>query len=229
MTKRIDPIVYQLLRDLAANNNKPWFDAHKEYYQQARKSFLDFCESFLETVAEIDPTIGPLETKNTVYRINRDVRFSPDKSPYKRHFCIFAAPGGKNSRLPGYYLHIQPGYNLFGSGNYGLDAEELRRLRTEICNFPEELAAIVESESFCSRLTLAQDEKLKTLPRGYDIEPRYAEYLKHKTLSALRTYTDEEVMSEDFLDVLRADMELARPLNQFFRRALETEQEEVDF
>lgn len=229
MTRKIEPLVYQFLKDLAANNNKPWFDAHREYYQQARNAFLSFCESFLETVGEIDPTIGPLDTKGTVYRINRDVRFSPDKSPYKRHFCIFAAPGGKNSRLPGYYLHIQPDYNIFGSGNYGLDAEELKRLRTEICNFPEELAAIVESDAFRARLSLSDDEKLKTVPRGYEIEPRYADYLKHKSLSAFRTYTDEEVMQDNFLDILKADMELARPLNAFFRRALETEAEDVDF
>ncbi len=227
MQPRIDKIVVDFISQLTANNNKTWFDANRSFYTEARSAFLQFGEAFISRVAEFDPTVGELDVKNCVFRINRDVRFSPDKSPYKRHFGLFVARGGKNSRLPGYYFHLQPSDNsVFCSGNYGLNSEELRQLRTEICNFPEELHAIV-SDLPKAGLRLSDNEgKLKKLPRGFEIDERYSEYLKYKTLNAIVGYSDKEVLSENFFDTLCRHAEAAHALNDFYLRALETEVEE---
>lgn len=227
MTTKIDPQIFNFLRDIRENNNKPWFDAHRQQYDAARASFLVFVGEFIKAVQAVDPGVGDHEPKQCVYRFNRDIRFSPDKSPYKRHFGAFVCPGGRKSTLPGYYLHIEPDNCFFCTGNYGLPTEMVRRLRTEIANFPEELDAIIKSEPFRSRTggELWDEEKLKKVPSGYDIAPQYADYLKYKSLNARVDYTEEEVTQTGFIDTLRSDIELTAPLNAYFRRALETEPE----
>lgn len=226
----IDPQILAFLRDIRANNNKPWFDAHRAQYEAARTAFLDFVAKFIGMVQAVDPGVGEHEPKGCVYRFNRDIRFSPDKSPYKRHFGAFVCPGGRKSTLPGYYLHIEPDNYFFCTGNYGLPTDMVKRLRTEISNFPEELDAILKNKAFVGRATMWDDEKLKKVPSGYDIAPEYAEYLKYKSLNARVDYTEQEITSPGFADMLRRDIEITYPLNAYFRRALETEPEEgVDF
>ena len=227
MTDFLPSSVLTFLEDIRDNNNRAWFEANRARYEAARSAFLSFVEFMIVAVQAVDPGVGEQEAAKCIYRMNRDIRFSPDKSPYKRHFGAFVAPGGRKSVLPGYYLHIQPGNeSFFCTGNYGLSAELLKRLRTEVANFPEELDAIVTAPAFKERMTLSDDEKLKTLPRGYVIEPRYQDYLKYKSLNAVARYSDNEVTSPGFGRRLKADIALGQPLNAFSRRALETEAEE---
>ena len=217
-------LIFDFLRQLAANNNRPWFEQHRPFYEQARDEFARFSQVFTDLVCSIDPSIGLVDPKACIYRIYRDVRFSPDKSPYKQHMCIFVAPGGKNSRLPGYYFHVQPGHmNLFGAGQYCLSADDLRRLRSEISAFPEELHGIISNPAFSSRLNLNDNERLKKLPRGFDIDPQYAELLKFKTLCSQTSFSDDDVVNPDFLNTLETCVRAAFPLNAFFRRALDSE------
>ncbi len=227
MTDHIDPSILAFLADIADNNNKAWFDANRTRYQAVRNAFLELVEVMVAHTQSVDSNIGVQDVAKCLYRINRDTRFSPDKSPYKRHFGAFVAPGGRTSPLPGYYLHIQPNNeSFFCSGNYSLDAYLLKRLRTEVSNFPEELDAILHDPAFRNRLTLAEDEKLKSAPRGFSIDPRYADYLKYKTLNAMVRYTDDEVTAPGFVNRLCDDISLAQPLNAFFYRALTTEPDE---
>lgn len=222
----IEQQIFDFLRQIKVNNNKPWFDAHRAQYEAAREAFLGFVAEFIKMCQAVDPAVGDQEPRQCVYRFNRDIRFSPDKSPYKRHFGAFVCPEGRKSHMPGYYFHLEPGTVFFCTGNYGLPPALLKRLRTEIANFPEDLDAIVTSEPFASRMELWDDEKLKTLPRGFDIDPRYADYLKFKSLNAKVDYTEGEVCQPAFLDTLRRDIEISAPLNAYFRRALETEPED---
>ncbi len=219
----IDPEVFKFLREIRDNNNKQWFDTHRAEYDLARTSFLGFVGRFIEMVQKVDPTVGEHDPKQCVYRFYRDIRFSADKSPYKRHFGAFVCQGGRKSHMPGYYMHVEPGNCFFCTGNYGLPPEMLKRLRTEVSNFPEELDAIVNEEEFKRRMRLWDEEMLKTTPRGYDIAPQYAEYLKLKSLNARVDYTESEVTAEDFEEKLLHDIETSAPLNAYFRRALDTE------
>lgn len=223
MTDHIDPSIISFLTELKLNNNKDWFLANRQRYDAAKSLFLSFVEQMIADVNAIDASIGHHEPAECIYRINRDIRFSPDKSPYKRHFAAFVSPDGRQGTLPGYYLHVQPGESFFSSGNCCLTAEPLKRLRTEIANFPEDLHAIVTNPTFRSRLTLSDQDKLKTAPRGFHVDEKYADYIKYKTLCATVSYSDEELTAPGFARKLAADMALARPLNDFFRRALETE------
>lgn len=101
--------ILDFLRDLEKNNNREWFNSHKEQYQSVLKNWYAFCESLIAEIGCFDKDIAPLTIKECTYRIYRDTRFSKDKSPYKTHFGVFLAKGGKKSMHAGYYFHIGTG------------------------------------------------------------------------------------------------------------------------
>ena len=98
--------VIEFLQNLVANNNKVWFDAHKDEYLLAKKVFEDFTEQLIAKVEAFDPSVKGLKVKDCTYRIYRDVRFSKDKSPYKTHMGCYICRGGKKSGYSGYYFHV---------------------------------------------------------------------------------------------------------------------------
>lgn len=218
---KIDKEIFDFLTDLACNNNREWFNANKERYNDVKHRFERITDEFVRLIVEIDSSVGMHDAKDCIYRIYRDTRFSSDKTPYKRHICCFVAKNGRKSRMPGYYLHIEPGSSHFGGGVYCLEPEELKRIRREICNFPEEIVAAVENDDFKSRMRLHDGDKMKKFPKGYETGFKGDEYLKYRYLSSYVTYSDVECMSDIFGDMLRRDMQLAYPLNRFLTEAME--------
>ena len=109
-------LIHGFLADIAANNNRPWFQAHKAEYERAKQEFEDGVRTLIDELATFDPEISHLTVKDCCYRFYRDVRFSSDKSPYKRHFGAYICAHGRKSLRGGYYLHIQPGHCLVAVG-----------------------------------------------------------------------------------------------------------------
>lgn len=223
---KVDKKIYDFLRDLEKNNNREWFNVNKDRYNEVKSMFERFTAEFITLVAEVDSSIGYMEAKDCIYRIYRDTRFSHDKTPYKNHLCCFVARGGRKSRMPGYYINIEPGGSCFGGGVYCLESHELKKIRQEICTFPENIVAAVENDAFKGRLSLYSEGKLKTFPKGFDTDFYGAEYLKYKHLSSYVNYTDEECMSDSFAEIVRNDLQLAYPLNRFLTEALDAPEEE---
>ncbi len=129
--------VLDFMRELSANNNKTWFDANRERYTRVRKRFNGFVEELIDGLSAIDPSVEGLRVQDCTYRINRDTRFSPDKSPYKGWLGAFIAPHGKSSGYGGYYFHIEPEgdskwHNQLVAGVYMPEGPVLRSLREEI-------------------------------------------------------------------------------------------------
>src|SRR5687767_655728 len=121
----------KFLKDLAKNNNKPWFDKHRTAYDAARIDFASFIQNVIDQHAKNDATIKPLVAKDCMFRINRDIRFSKDKTPYKKNFAASINKGGRKSMLAGYYFHLEPGQTFVGGGVYQPMPEELKKLRQE--------------------------------------------------------------------------------------------------
>jgi uncharacterized protein (TIGR02453 family) len=104
----LSPITLKFLEAVKLNNNVKRMHANRDLYLQERDRYADFIASILEQMKKLDDNLADITTKDCIYRFNKDMRFSQDKTPYKTHFGAFICPGGRKSPLPGYYLHIQP-------------------------------------------------------------------------------------------------------------------------
>ena len=213
--------VLRFLRKLKKNNNKPWFEANRNGYTEAKQELETFLEGLIASYSKTDDAISRLTPKDCMFRINRDVRFSKDKSPYKTNFGAYINPGGKKSTLGGYYLHIEPGASFVGGGLWMPMPAELAKIRQEIdYNLPE-FTAILSSASFKKQYgSLSTDEEysLKRIPKGYENDNAAAEYLKLKSFIATRKLSDEEVSSTSLKKSCIAAFTALRPLLDFINR-----------
>lgn len=220
------------LSELAANNNKFWFDEHRAWYQQCRERFIAFSTEYIRRLTEIDGTLQGLQPKDCIWRINRDIRFSADKRPYKEWFGVFPATGvpgqpktwGKKSMRGGYYVHIQPGQCMFAGGIWDPGKELLTALRKEIEANYEEVESIMGAPSW--KKYFAQDFDtlwggLKKVPAGFDPEFKHADWLKHKAYTFSLPLSDEEVISPDFIDKIVDIATAAKPMNDFLNYTFE--------
>ena len=215
--------VLPFLKKLAKNNNKPWFDENRALYVTAKTEFEEFVQSLIDGYGKHDPTIGHLMPKDCIFRINRDVRFSKDKSPYKTNFGAFINSGGKKSPLAGYYVHIEPGGSFVGGGLYMPMPDMLAKVRQEIdYNLPE-FKSIISSSVFKKQykdLHRGEDISLTRVPKGYEPSNPAAEYLKLKSLIAMRPLTDEEVQSKDLVKTCVTAFKALKPLVDFVNKSM---------
>lgn len=220
------------LRELSLNNNREWFAEHKEWYQRCYARFVDLSAEYIRRLAELDPTLEPLQPKDCIWRIYRDVRFSHDKRPYKEWFGCFPAAGvpnqprtwGKHSMRGGYYMHIQPGECMFAGGIWDPGKELLDALRKEIEANYEEVEIIMADASWKKYFRQDFDTiwgGLKKVPAGFDPNFKHADWLKHKAYTFSTSISDEDVCSPDFIDKIVEIAAAAKPMNDFLNYTFE--------
>ena len=213
----------KFLKDLKKNNNKLWFDTHRPVYEIARKDFEQFIQSVINKHSKKDPTIKDLAAKSCLFRINRDVRFSKNKLPYKSNFGASINRGGKKSLLAGYYFHFEPGNSFVGGGIWMPGTEELKKIRQEIDYNFGEFKKIIGTKKFKSVYgDLSRDAEylLNRVPKGYKPDNPAAEYLKLKSFIALANLSDKDLTSKSFLKKTIDSFEALQPLIDFINRAL---------
>ena len=208
------------ISDLKKNNHKEWFHANRVRYDEARGEFLAFIETLIGKIQAFDPTVGSVDAKGALFRINRDIRFSKDKSPYKTNFGAFIVPGGKKSGNGGYYFHLEPEGSFAGGGVYHPEAAILKKIRNEIYENPEEFREIIENKEFSDYFGEMYDDRLKTPPKGYPKDFEHIDLLKYKSFIVSRSF-DTGTLTGDRLvgEVVRA-FRLMYPLNKFINYAL---------
>ena len=207
----------EFLKAINLNNNRDWFLENKEQYLQAKANFDTFIQQLIDKLSEFDPILKGLETKSCVYRFNRDVRFSNDKSPYKTHFGAFIVRGGKKNgdRLAGYYVHVEPGQSMIAGGAYMPPAPWLSAIREKIDEEPEKLVKILKDKEFVKFYKELNGEKLKKAPKGYPTDHPHIELLKFKNYVALSELKDDFVTSDKFFDYAINASKALKPLNDF--------------
>ena len=180
----LDPSTLKFLKDLKKNNNKAWFDAHRSTYEKARENFIELVQALIDGHKRYDRGLTDLPAKDCLFRINRDVRFSKDKSPYKTNFGASISPGGKKSPLAGYYIQLSPGDSFIGGGVWMPEPATLKRIRQEIDYNLKEFEAIVRSKKFRAvygDLYTREGIQLSKVPQGYEKDNPAAPYLKLKS------------------------------------------------
>lgn len=215
---------FDFLRDLAENNDRDWFSAHRDRYEERVKEPAQrFILAMGEELDRISPHLraDPRPVGGSLFRIHRDVRFSKDKRPYKNHTGIqFRHSAGKDAHAPGLYLHIEPRNCFVGLGTWRPAGPALKRIRTALVERPDEWTAATRSPDFTEGLELAGDS-LTRGPRGFDPEHPLAEDLKRKDFIAVRSVPQSFFTSDDLVADTLDLAQRGRPLMAFLCEALE--------
>jgi uncharacterized protein (TIGR02453 family) len=174
-------------------------------------------QGVIDRIILFDPIIKGLEAKSCVFRINRDIRFSNDKSPYKSHFGAFIVRGGKKNgdKYAGYYFHIEPGASIMAGGAYTPPAPWLSAIREKISDSPEEFMKITGEKDFIKYFKSIDGEKLKTAPKGYPKDHPQIELLKYKSYLVVNEAPDKLVLSKDYMDHVVNVFKAMKPLNDY--------------
>ena len=208
------------LSELAENNNKPWFDANRKRYETVKVDWANTVTEIIKSIAAFDEPIGELEAKNCTFRINRDVRFAKDKSPYKTNLGAIMSKGGKKSVGAGYYIQIDPKETFLASGIWMPEPPHLFKIRQEIDYHFNEFRQIVEGKEFVSKIGNLESEKLVSVPKGFDKDSPAAEYLKYKSFVGSKKFDISTLAEPDFVQNMAAYFKVLKPLNDFLNRAM---------
>lgn len=215
----------QFIEDLKNNNNKEWFHENKKRYELFKKEYQNLIAEILQEMKPLDASLANLEVKNCTFRINRDIRFSKDKSPYKSNMGIWLSTNKNCKNSPGYYIHYEKGSSFIAGGLYCPEAEDLKKVRKEIAFFYEDLEKISSNSTFKKEFgALDRDEAnvLKKAPKDYDPNHPAIEFLKLKSFTATQKISDDLFNDKDFAKKITQKLIALKPLNEFLNRALET-------
>jgi uncharacterized protein (TIGR02453 family) len=222
------PSTLKFLKELKKNNNKQWFDANRASYEKAKADFEEFIQAVLNAHCKNDPDIAGLVAKKCVFRINRDVRFSKDKSPYKLNFGASMDKGGRKSGLAGYYFHLEPGKSFVGGGIWQPMPDTVKKVRQEIDYCFDEFKKIVTAKKFRSAfgdLYEGEGVKLSKIPHGFEKDNPAGEYLKFKSWLATKDISDAELTSKDIVKNTVRVFETIQPFIKFLNRGAEDKKE----
>lgn len=211
----MDTEIFKFLSELQANNNRAWFQENKMRYDMARTEFLEVVQELINGISLFDPEVAGLEAKDCLFRIYRDIRFSPNKLPYKTYMGAYIAKGGRKSQYAGYYIHLEPGNSLLSGGIYMPDSKLLKMLRQDIYDQIDEFVAILEEPSFKQTYPALDGEMLSRMPVGFPADSPYGHILKHKDFSVYTSKPESFFLQKDWISKALVDFRKLYSLNHF--------------
>ena len=212
----------KFLKDLKKNNNKPWFDAHRKEYEEAKTDFANFIQQVIDKYAKNDPSIKLLAAKDCMFRINRDIRFSKDKTPYNTHWSGSLKRATRKLR-GGYYLRIEPGESRVVGGFFGPVPDDMKRIRQDIDANYEDWKNVLANPKLTDTFGKMRGEKVLSAPRGYAKDHPAIDLLRHKQFLFRHEFTDDEVIDPDFLFMVTDSFKSLRPFFDYMSEVLTTD------
>lgn len=218
----LQPSTLRFLKTLNNNNNRPWFEANRSSYENAKEDFHQLVQALITGIGKFDPEIGLLEVKNCVFRQYRDVRFAKDKRPYKNNMGAYFNVGGKKINTAGYYLHIEPGKSFVAGGLYEPDSPMLAKVRQEIDYNLDEWNKILTNKGFKKHFPagLSTDNMISRPPKGYDADNPALEFLKRKSFTVATSLSDEMLFQSSFNTLLLGSFKSLKPMLDFLNHAI---------
>ena len=214
----------QFLKKLDKNNNKAWFDSNRKQYEAAKLDFANLTQQVITQFGKKEPAIALLQPKECVFRINRDVRFSKNKAPYKNNMGASIKAGGKKLLSAGYYIHLEPGGKSFvGGGLYMPDANIVGKIRQEIDYNYAEFLKIVQNKKFVAQyggLDFSEGMSLVREPKGYEKENPAITYIKLKSWVATAPLSDTALQDKNLATQLTKAFEYLQPLISFLNEGI---------
>lgn len=220
-TVNIQSSQFEFLKQLKKNNNRDWFNKHKERYLTEQANVILFADALVHEMNKHD-VIENENGKSTLFRIYRDVRFSKDKSPFKTCFSGNVKRATK-ARRGSYYFHIEPGNCFAGGGFWEPNPDDLKRIREEISADPTPMRKILASKTVKNYFGEIYGEQLKTTPKGFSPDDPALDLLRYKQFTFIRHFSDREVMAPSFLKELNATFKAMRPFLDYMSEVLTTD------
>lgn len=218
---QISPSALTFLNSLAKNNNRDWFTDHKTEFEKEKESIEDFAQALLNLLSTHDLIETP-SGKKSLYRIYKDVRFSKDKTPYKTHWSGSFKRATKYRR-GGYYFHIEAGNSFIAGGFWGPSPEDLKLIREDIAFDPSPLRKILADPAFINVFETLKGDQLKTSPKGFDANDEAIDLLRYKQFLLVKKFTDQEVLSNNFLEQANLAFVTMRPFFDYMSEVLSTD------
>ena len=217
----IQKTTLKFLADLKKNNLKEWFDTNRKRYDTAKQDIYGNVEELIKAIGKYDSDIAALQCKDCTFRINRDIRFAKDKTPYKTNISAYFARGGKKSDAAGYYIHIEPGAAFAAAGCWWPEAKQLSAIRQEIDYNFDDWKKIIAAKKFKSSFGegVAKKDILQRAPKGYDEANPAIEFIKMKSFVVYRQLTDTDLQDKSFVKNIAAIFNAAKPMVDFLNVA----------
>ncbi|MBX2871565.1 MAG: DUF2461 domain-containing protein [Saprospiraceae bacterium] len=210
-------------RELAKNNNRDWFHDHKKRYEASvKKPFEAFVAEMLDRINKEDPRVQ-ITPKDAILRINRDIRFSKDKTPYNLHRTAFLSAGGrKDKEIPGFFLRLSPEMIGVMAGAYQPSKENLQKIRTSITNNTSDLNKILDNKSFIDKFSAIKGEQNKRIPKEFQTAAATIPLVANKQFYLMTELSSDWITKDDLVDHLMTYYHTARPFNDFLQNAMES-------
>ncbi|MCW3077343.1 MAG: hypothetical protein JWO32_1952 [Bacteroidetes bacterium] len=220
-SEKIERSAFEFLKLLNKNNNREWFNNHKEEYLKELNGIENFAEELLNRLRVHDVIETP-SGKKCLHRIYRDVRFSKNKTPYNTHWGGSFTRATK-ARRGTYYFHLEPGNTFVAGGFWGPNPEDLKRIRDEFSYDPKPFRDIINSKKFIATFKKLEGSQIKTTPKGFQANDPAIDLLRFKQFQLIRKFTDADVFKKDFVDVVNDTFKNMRPFLNYMTQVLTTD------
>ena len=191
---------FAFLRDLKKHNERTWFHANRPRYEAAKAEVIALVDACLTEIAHDEPNILEQDPADCLFRINRDTRFSKEKTPYKTHFGAFITDRGRMVDRAGYYVHVEPGACLVAGGLYMPPSPALKALRRAILTDAASLRRILKRPAFVKAFGKElPGAKLKTVPRDVPKDHPDADLLRYTSFEIAQKFSDGDVLAPGFV------------------------------
>lgn len=217
----LSPDFLEFFKELAPNNNKDWFDENrKRYHESVKKPFEEFVTAMINEMRKTDESLN-ITYKDCIFRINRDIRFSKDKSPYKLNRSAFISNAGKKEKaIPGLYFELSPEHARVYTGVYQPDKEQLYAIREEIMENGKEFEKIISEKKFKATFGDILGDKNARLPKEFQAAAEKQSLLYNKQLYVYTTFEPEEILQEGFEKKIVETYKIAEPFAKFLSKPI---------
>ena len=210
------------LNGVLHNNNRPWFQDNKDLYLKAQSRINSMTVELIDGISKFDSSIKNLTLSDCTYRIYRDIRFSPDKRPYKTHMGIYVCTQGKKSGLAGYYLHFEGdgaeylGLNGLYAGLYNPNKDVLKNIREDICY---DGAVFEDAIKKAKNFTLDTSCSLTKTPKDFPKDSSYDYLLRLKQYNLIQALPEGMLYSDNLIEWALEEFKTAHDFNALLNRA----------
>lgn len=208
--------------ELAPNNNKDWFDLNRKRYEQFVKDpFKKFVDHLIQKIAETDPAFKDVESKDCIFRINRDIRFSADKTPYKMMVSAVVAPEGKKSKaVNGVYFELGPEHLSVYGGVYEIDKDDLLTVREGISKDVKKFQKAYNNTTFKKVFGEILGEKNKIIPKELQESAKIEPLIYNKQWYFCTQFDPETILADNLDEIILNCYKAGKPVEQFFNELI---------